>query len=173
MRVGKPGIFIAAGGGGGGGKRSAEHQTVGYSKLSPWCDPESTAVASKVSPAPQTWYSHPDHGLWGCSPSPLPRRSASVAANTCGSALEQVQHGHQPSQTHHVLTLTSLLAGAKRGSQGCGGNREGNSPAREVFTVLLPALPVLSPQHTPFFPAEILHPATPLPHFQTVHCPAA
>lgn len=46
--------------------------------------------------------------------------------------------------------------------------REGSSLITEVFTIFLPDLLVLSPQCTPFFPEEIQHPATPLPHFQTV-----
>lgn len=93
--------------------------------------------------------------------------------NTCCSALEQVQQGHQQPQMQEVLILTSLLAGDGRGGQSCRGNREGNSLPGEVFTAFLPDLPVLSPQHTPFFPEEISCPATPLPHFQTVHRPGA
>lgn len=101
-----------------------------------------------------------------CSSS-FPCRSTSVATNTCCSAPEQVQQGHQQPQMQEALILTSLLSGGARG------NREGNSPVGEVFTAFLPGLPVLSPQHTPFFPEGISHPATPLPHFQTVHHPGA
>lgn len=72
-----------------------------------------------------------------------------MATNTCGPALDQVQQGHRRPQKHRILILTSLLAGDKRGGQHCRGNREGNSPVGEVFTVFLPDLLVLSPQHTP------------------------
>lgn len=71
-----------------------------------------------------------------------------MAINTCGSLLEQVQQGHRHPQIHHILILTSLLAGDNGGGRRCRGDREGNSPVSEVFTVCLPDLPTLSPQHT-------------------------
>lgn len=71
-----------------------------------------------------------------------------MATNTCGSLLEQVQQGHRHPQIHHTLILTSLLARDNGGGQHCKGNREGNSPVREVFTVFLPDLLTLLPQHT-------------------------
>lgn len=71
-----------------------------------------------------------------------------MATNTCGSLLEQVQKGHRHPQIHHTLILTSLLARDNGGGQHCKGNREGNSPVREVFTVFLPDLLRLLPQHT-------------------------
>lgn len=177
MRFDKPRIFILGGGRGLQSNKLGATTNKHIKRLciqpSFWYDLKSIPAAPEVSPAPQMSCSHPVHNSEGCSPSPFPCRSSStnVATNTCSSALEQVRQGHRHPQIHHVLILTSLLAGDNRGGQCCRGNREGNSPVREVFTVFLPDLLGLSPQHTPFFPEEILYPAIPLPHFQTVHRP--
>ena len=137
MRFDKPWIFILRGGRGLQsselGATASKHVKGLGIQLSPWCDLKSIPAAPQVSPAPETWCSHPVHKSEGCSPSPFPRRSSStnVATNTCSSALEQVQQGHRHPQIHNILILTSLLAGDKRGGQHCGGNREGNSPSTE------------------------------------------
>lgn len=166
------GVFILGGGRGWQGNKLGPTANKHMQRLCIQCLPAETQRASLQHPRfrqhPKIC-SHPRHGSWGCSPSSLPCRSTNVATNTCCSALGQVQQGHQHPQMHEVLILTSLLAGDDRGGRCCGGNREGSSLVGEVFTAFLPDLPVLSPQHTPFFPEEISYPATPLPHFQTVH----
>lgn len=101
-------------------------------------------------------------------------RSTNVATNTCCSALEQVQQGHQHPQMHEVLILTSLLAGEGQGGQCCRGTGKEAAQLERCLQLSCPtSLCSHHNTHTPFFPEEISQPATPLPHFQTVHHPGA
>lgn len=176
MRFDKPWIFIL---GGGRGLQSNKVEATTSTQirrlsvqLSPCWDPKSIPAAPQVPPAPQTWCSHPTHGLWGGSPSSFPSQRAAQTWPQTPAAQPSSGDTDTPKHTTSEFSLLFL-----QGITGEASAAEGTGKETAQLERCLRFSCLTSPRShrnaRPSFQKKFYTLQQPLPHFQTVHRPSA